>query len=273
MPGLAEVARLALQWPVEHAAVAVVTADGAVVAAAGDLDRPFPLASVTKLLTAYAVLVEVDAGTLRWDLPLGPEGSTLAHLAAHASGLPFEGVVPVARPGTRRIYSNAAFDLLGATVAAESGMPFGGHLDEAVLTPLGMAATALTGSPAAAAVGTATDLARFVAELQAPTLVRPDSLAAAVSVAFPGLDGVLPGFGRQQPNDWGLGYEIRGRKQPHWTGARSSQRTFGHFGRAGTFLWVDPDAHAGCVALTDRDFGPWAATAWPRFTDAVLAAL
>lgn len=263
----------ALDWPADNVAVAVVTADGALAAGAGEPDRPFPLASVTKMLTAYAVLVEVDAGTLRWDRPLGPEGSTLAHLAAHASGLPFEGDVPVARPGTRRIYSNAAFDLIGRTIAAESGLPFADHLAEAVLVPLGMAGTSLLGSPAADAVATAADLARFAAELQAPTLVRPDSLAAAVSVAFPGLDGVVPGFGRQRPNDWGLGYEVRGTKSPHWTGTASSPRTFGHFGRAGTFVWVDPEAGAGCVALTDRDFGPWAAQAWPAFTDRVLAAL
>ena len=37
-------------------------------------------------------------------------------------------------------------------------------------------------------------------------------------VAFPELAGVLPGFGYHNPNDWGLGPEIRGTKAPHWTG-------------------------------------------------------
>jgi CubicO group peptidase (beta-lactamase class C family) len=92
-------------------------------------------------------------------------------------------------------------------------------------------------------------------------------------VAFPGLTGVLPGFGRQDPNDWGLGFELRDRKSPHWTGGRSSPATYGHFGRSGTFLWVDPQARAACVCLTDREFGPWAARAWPELTDAVLAEL
>ena len=64
--------------------------------------------------------------------------------------------------------------------------------------------------------------------------------------------------------------EIRDSKSPHWTGANSSPRTFGHFGQSGTFLWVDPDAGAAAVALTDRDFGPWAAEVWPPFTDGVL---
>ena len=70
-----------------------------------------------------------------------------------------------------------------------------------------------------------------------------------------------------------LGFEIRNGKQPHWTGTNSSPRTFGHFGQSGTFLWVDPEAGAACVTLTDRDFGPWAAEAWPAFTDAALSEL
>ena len=89
--------------------------------------------------------------------------------------------------------------------------------------------------------------------------------------AIPGLVGVLPGWGRMDPNDWGLGFELRDHKQPHWTGRGNSPRTFGHFGATGTFLWVDPDAGLACGALTDRDFGDWAKEAWPRFSDAVLA--
>ncbi len=96
------------------------------------------------------------------------------------------------------------------------------------------------------------------------------TLATATTVAFPGLTGILPGFGRQEPNDWGLGFELRDHKTPHWTGTRNSPATFGHFGRTGTFLWVDPDAALALVALTDRDFGPWAAEAWPALSDAVL---
>jgi CubicO group peptidase (beta-lactamase class C family) len=219
------------------------------------------------------VLVAVEEGAVDWDTPAGPEGSTVRHLAAHASGLSFSDGVVQARPATRRIYSNVGFEVLGETIAAAAGMPFEQYLHEAVLVPLGMADTQLKGSPAAGAVATVDDLARFAAELQAPTLVHPATLQEATAVAFPGLDGVLPGFGRQKPNDWGLGFEIRDGKSPHWTGANSSPRTFGHFGQSGTFLWVDPDAGAACVVLTDRNFGPWAAEAWPAFTDGVLAAL
>ncbi len=133
--------------------------------------------------------------------------------------------------------------------------------------------TELAGSPAHGVTSTVDDLVAFAAELQQPRLLDPSTLAAATVTAFPGLAGVLPGYGRQDPNDWGLGFEVRDQKEPHWTGARSSPRTYGHFGQSGTFLWVDPDARAAVICLTDRDFGEWAVQAWPHLTDAVLAEL
>jgi CubicO group peptidase (beta-lactamase class C family) len=91
-----------------------------------------------------------------------------------------------------------------------------------------------------------------------------------VSVQFPGLDGVLPDYGRFTPLDWGLGVELKGEKAPHWSGTRTSPATFGHFGGSGTFLWVDPARELACAVLTNRDFGDWAKEAWPRLSDAVL---
>lgn len=273
MPDLARAVGRVLDWPVPHAAAALVAADGTVLAAAGEQDRVFALASVTKPLVAYALLVAVEEGAVDWATPAGPPGSTVRHLAAHASGLSFSEGVVQAPPATRRIYSNVGFEMLGDVVADAAGMPFARYLHEAVCEPLGMDATTLDGSPAAGARSSCADLARFAAELQAPTLVHADTVAEATAVAFPGLDGLLPGYGRQRPNDWGLGFEIRDGKAPHWTGARSSPRTFGHFGQSGTFLWVDPGAGVACVVLTDRDFGPWAVEAWPPFTDGILAAV
>ena len=271
MPELSRAVGTVLDWPVGHASAAVVAADGAVLATAGEQDREYRLASVTKTLAAYAVLVAVEEGAVEWDQPAGPPGSTVRHLVAHTSGLSFSEAVVQAPPGTRRIYSNSGFEALGETVAVAAGMPFAQYLHLAVLEPLGMTATELRGSPAADAVSTAADLSRFAAELQAPTLTH--TFDEARTVAFPRLDGILPGYGRQRPNDWGLGFEIRDGKSPHWTGSRSSPGTFGHFGQAGTFLWVDPAARAACVVLTDRDFAEWSVAAWPPFTDGVLAAL
>ncbi|WP_020672651.1 serine hydrolase domain-containing protein [Amycolatopsis nigrescens] len=268
-----ESVRLIEQWPVDNAAAAVVGADGAVLAGHGDLRREFRLASVTKLLTAYAALIAVEEGVVELDTPAGPPGATVRHLLSHTAGLAFDAHKVVAEPGTRRLYSNAGMEQLGDFLAEHSGIAFADYLSEALLQPLGMTGTSLPGSPASGALSCAGDLAAFAAELQRPKLLDPGTVAAATSVVFPGLNGVLPGFGLQKPNDWGLGFEIRDHKSPHWTGSASSAETFGHFGQSGTFLWVDPVAGAACVALTDRDFGPWAAEVWPVFTDAVLADL
>lgn len=265
--------RLVDSWPVETAAVAVVASDGTVLGSHGPQEKVFQLASVTKPLTAYAVLIAIEEGVIGLDDQAGPPGSTIRHLLAHASGLAFNEHRGMAEPGTRRLYSNAGFEVLADIIATASEIAFPEYLRQAVLEPLGMTRSALEGSAGSGAVSTAADLSRLAAELQAPTLLDPSTLSEATHVVFPGLNGVLPGIGHQKPNDWGLGFELRDRKSPHWTGANSSPDTFGHFGQSGTFLWVDPAAGAACVCLTDRDFGPWALESWPPFTDAVLADL
>ncbi|MER0241545.1 serine hydrolase domain-containing protein [Streptomyces sp. HSW2009] len=265
--------RMIENWPVPSAAAAVVRSDGTLAGSHGPTRDRFPLASVTKPLVALAALVAVEEGAIDLDEPAGPAGATVRHLLAHASGLAFDEHRTMAGPGERRIYSNAGFEVLGEHIAAATDIPFPEYVRQAVFEPLGMADSELAGSPAKDAVSTVADLAAFAAELQRPRLVAPQTLAEASSVVFPGLAGVLPGYGNQRPNDWGLGFEIRDGKSPHWTGAASSPGTFGHFGQSGTFLWVDPAAGAACVALTDRAFGPWAIEVWPLLTDAVLKEL
>ena len=200
----------------------------------------------------------------------GPDGATVRHLLAHASGLPFDGNDPIAPPGRRRIYSNTGFDVLGALLAAQSGLPIGEYLNEAVLAPLRMNATDLPGSPARDGWSTVEDLARFAAELLRPTLLAAETWTAATTVAFPGLSGVVPGVGSYDPCDWGLGFELRDGKRPHWTGELCSSSTFGHFGGAGTFVWIDPEWAVALVCLTDREFGPWALEAWPALSNEII---
>jgi len=257
-------------WPGEHHAVAVVDANG-VRETHGDIGMRFALASVTKPLVAYAVLVAIEERSLDLDAPIALSTS-LRHLLAHASGMAADERRLVAPPATRRIYSNAGFEVIGDLLADATGMTPGDYLAEAVFGPLGMRETSLDGSPASGAISTVHDLARFARELLVPALISQETFDAATTVQLPGLDGVLPGFGRQSPNDWGLGFEIRGKKHPHWTAPNGSSRTYGHFGRTGTFLWIDPDARIACAYLGDADFDKWAVDAWPAFSSSVLEA-
>jgi CubicO group peptidase (beta-lactamase class C family) len=268
MQALSEVER----WPAENVAVAAVTPEG-VLDQRGDASRVFRWASVTKPVTALAALVAAEEGTLDLDEPAGPPGSTLRHLLAHASGLPFEGTTPIASPGKRRIYSNAGFEEIGRVVEARAEMPFADFLQQAVLDPLRMKDVQQVGSPAAGLHGSLDDLVAFAKELLGPTLIAPETLAEATSVQFPGLAGVIPDLGRFDPNDWGLGFEVKGSKQPHFSGARTSPRTFGHWGGSGTFVWVDPERGLALATLTDLEFGDWAKEAWPPFSESVVAEL
>jgi len=263
-------------WPVGSAAVGVLVKNPSGqptgYARCGDYNALYEWASITKILTTLAVLVAVEEGTLSLETPCGPPGSTIAHLLSHASGIAPSGNQAIAPAGTKRIYSNAGFELLGAQLSVAANMPFSRYLEEAVLVPLGMTTVTLdaSGSPASGAMGALSDLMKLGAELLVPRLLAPATLAKATSVSFAGLEGVLPGFGMMTPCDWGLGFELKDSKWPHWTGARCSSSTFGHFGQSGGFLWVDPEASVVCGGLSDTSFGPWAQSAWPQLSDAVL---
>jgi CubicO group peptidase (beta-lactamase class C family) len=262
-------------WDVPHAGVVVIGRDG-MLGSHGDTTRVLPIASVAKPLTAATVLVAVAAGDLDLDEPVGPaaeQGATLRHLLAHAGGLGFELDERTMSPGARRVYSNWGYEVAAAHAAERAGRPFTMLLREHVTGPLGMDATDLDGSPAWAMTSTVADLARFAGELLAPSALPAAAHALLTTPAFPELDGVLPGFGRQRPNGWTLGLEVRGAKDPHWSGTRMSTRAVGHFGRSGSLIWADPDAGVALASLTGRDFGDWARPEWPALNDEVLAAV
>lgn len=235
----------------------------------GDADAVFPLASLTKLLTAWSTLIAVEQKIIDPREPCGPKGSTVRHLLAHCSGLPFSGGAILAKPGEKRIYSNLGIEVLGERLATRVDMPIQDWISSSVLEPLGMATTAVPGSPAYSGQSTVRDLAVFAAELLRPQLVSEMMANEATSVQFPRLSGILPGYGRQADNRWGLGLEIRGHKFPHWTGKSFSARTFGHFGQSGSFLWVDPTVRKAGIFLGAEPFGPAQKQAWPALTDAM----
>jgi CubicO group peptidase (beta-lactamase class C family) len=75
-------------WDVPHVAAAVIDSSGTVLDRRGPVDRPFRLASISKLITVYALLVAIEEEAVGLDDPAGPDavrsrGATLRHLMAH----------------------------------------------------------------------------------------------------------------------------------------------------------------------------------------------
>ncbi len=256
-------------WSPDVVAIGVIDREGRV-ASRGPVGEVLPWASVTKPLSALTVLTLVGSGDVDLDEPAGPEGSTVRHLLAHAAGYPFDGVTPMQPVGARRVYSNTGFEVLAGFVEERTGSRFSDIVAERVTAPLGMSTTVLEGSAGKAARGSLRDLLTLGHELLTPTLIDADLHLAARTVQFPGLAGVLPGYGRQDPNDWGLGWEIRGSKSPHWTSPRNTPETYGHFGQSGSFVWVDPQVGVAVASLASEPFGKWAIEAWPEVSSAVL---
>ena len=263
-------------WGIDGGACALIECDGTGTrtTSAGAVDTDYPWASVTKIVAALAVLDVVHEGRLSLDDPAGPVGSTVRHLLGHASGLSFDDDSVLAKPGTRRIYSNTGIEVAVQIACERSGTPDAAALlTERVLTPLGMRATTLQGSPAHGLNGPLRDLALLAEELLVPRVLRAGVVDDATTLSFPGLAGILPGFGRQDPNDWGLGVELKGAKTPHWMAPQASPSAFGHFGQSGSFIWVDRPRGLAACALTGVPFGPWASEGWPRSSARWISAL
>lgn len=111
-------------------------------------------------------------------------------------------------------------------------------------------------------MSTVRDLAAFASEVMEPQLLHPDTVAEALTNQYGELRGLVPGYGMKNPCQWGLGFEIHGEKSPHWVGENMPASTVGHFGMAGTYVWIVPEHKIAMVALTDRDFGDWAKPLW-----------
>ncbi|MEM6791840.1 MAG: serine hydrolase domain-containing protein [Myxococcota bacterium] len=136
----------------------------------------FRVGSVTKVITAMAILRLRDEGRLELDRPAAvwiPEFDavraptadsgpiTLRQLLTHTAGLPKEapfaygprgdggpsegevvagldGLALAAVPGTKHIYANYGYALLGLIVGRASGMRYRDYVDTYLLAPLGM---------------------------------------------------------------------------------------------------------------------------------------
>lgn len=254
-----------------HTALVGVTGPEQTIAVQGDPDAVLALASVSKPLSAWGVLIAVERGLIDLDEPAGPDGSTLLNLLDHTSGLPFEGDQPQGAPGARRIYSNSGFDALGAHVADAAGMEFSDWMTREVTLPLGMKNIDVTGRPSAGYHASIADLLIFGREVLRPRLIPTALRDLALRVSQPGLRGVVPGYGSFDDNQWGLGVELKGTKSPHWLSDSFPPETAGHFGGQGSFFFVDRSRDIAAAFLSGVTFGDEHKRIWPPLTDEIVA--
>ncbi len=248
-----------------------VTGSEQTLAVQGDARAALALASVSKPISAWGALIAVERGLVDLDEPAGPEGSTLLNLLDHTSGLPFEGEQTQAAAGTRRIYSNAGFDALGAHVAEAVGEPFADWMTREVTGPLGMRDIDVSGRPSAGYRASIDDLMKFGREVLRPTLVPVELRDLALMVSRRGLRGVVPGYGSFDDNQWGLGFELKGAKSPHWLGDAMPPETAGHFGGQGSFLFIDRSRDLAAAFLSGVAFGDEHKRIWPSLTEEIVA--
>ncbi len=276
------------------------------------IDTIFDLASLTKIVaTTPAVMRLIAQGRLSLDAPVarywpafaahGKSQITIRELLTHTSGLPpdlplvtpWHGraaalrlVVqqrPVARPGTRYIYSDINFIILGVLVRRVTGEPLDVYCRRHIFRPLGMrdtffrppatvrariAPTLLVNGhllrgevqdPTAERMGgvaghaglfsTAGDLARYAQALMRGGVTSPSGRRRFLTPAAIRLMTQPQRVATDQYR--GLGWDMAA----PFVAGRSSLPPFGaygHLGYTGTSLWVDPVRGLFLIVLTSR---------------------
>ncbi len=264
----------------------------------------FDLSSLTKpVATTTAVMCLVRDGLLHLDDPLARffrpserlRAIAVRHLLAHTSGLPawrpyfrrYRGdqvvdrilrETPLFRAGTRALYSDLGFILLGKIVERASGGSLDRFCDEAVFRPLGMRETTFHPPPERCA---ATEVCPWRKRLLRgevhdenawamggvaghaglfSTAADPRRFSAEIVRCWSGQGGLIPrriarGFltpaDRVPRSTWTFGWDT-----PTPGGSASgryfSRRTVGHLGFTGTSLWIDLARGIAVVLLTNR---------------------
>ena len=180
-------------------------------------DTPFVIGSVSKPITATAVLQLVDAGKIELDAPVqrylpdfalatpsAAAAITVRQLLDQTSGLPpaagarpltgpvtdlasqvraLADVAPAAAPGVAYAYSNANYLILGLIVERVSGQPYARYVEDHVFAPL-----AMTHASADRATGVANGLSQahrlwFGLPHEVTPLDRPDLAPAGFLMA------------------------------------------------------------------------------------------
>jgi uncharacterized protein YbbC (DUF1343 family) len=273
------------------------------------LDTVFDLASLTKpVATATAVMHLLEDGRLRLADPVathlpafgtrGKETITIHDLLTHQSGLIADnpladyehgreealaricGLETLAAPGTRFIYSDVNFILLGMLVEQLGGVSLAEATASRIFTPLGMAETGFLPAATlrdrcapteqrdgrwirgevhdprawnlggiaghAGLFGTAADLARYARMMLSGGTLDGTRILAAPTVGLMTRSVTLPDGELR-----GLGWDKRSRFSAN-RGDLFSAAAFGHGGFTGTALWIDPGLDLFVIFLSNR---------------------
>jgi CubicO group peptidase (beta-lactamase class C family) len=273
----------------------------------------FALASLTKPLVAAACMVALEEGLLDLDAEVRDGFTLrhlLSHCAGlPEAGARWE-EPPGYPPGTQRWYSNAGYVQAARLLAAASRMSPAEYVHEAVLGPLGMDASLglreaddprtarvwqpgrygdgeLFNSPqfrrdappqgggfaSARAFGAFLSCLLAGGDAGSGALLAEETVEEMLAPQFGPLPGGVGGVGEWPDLCWGLGFDVRGRRRPHWSGSTLSERAASHFGASGTLAWLEPELGVGLVALANRGtYAGWWREPWAALGAAVTAA-
>ena len=284
------------------------------------LDTIFDVASLTKVVaTATATTMLIEEGKIRLNdrvstfVPgferYGKENITIRHLLTHVSGLrpdvdladSWTGYdtaialaieeVPTAPPGTRFVYSDINFFLLGDIVRRVSGKPLDEFTRERIFEPLGMKDTTFNPPPALAARIAPTErctpygwpcdgpgMSMLRGTVHDPTARRMGGVAGHAGLFSTAADlavfcrmllgnGALrgtrilsplatarmtsPATPPEERNVRGLGWDVDSGFSSN-RGELLPAGSFGHTGFTGTSLWLDPATGLYIVFLSNR---------------------
>jgi CubicO group peptidase (beta-lactamase class C family) len=271
-------------------------------------DTVFDLASLTKpIATATSVMTLIEQGRLKLDdrvaqhIPEfaanGKDAITIQHLLTHQGGLipdnalrdyldgpklAFERIHQLeltAEPGSKFIYSDVSFLVLGELVELISGQPLNDYAQSTIFEPLGMAETmflpneslraraAVTQQrdghwmqgevhdPRSFALGgvaghaglfsTAGDLAKYAQMLINGGKLGDARILSEETVALMRNPVEVPGGLRA------LGWDVRTGYSSN-RGDLLSDEAFGHGGFTGTAIWIDPQLELFVIFLSNR---------------------
>ncbi|MBW2526787.1 MAG: DUF1343 domain-containing protein [Deltaproteobacteria bacterium] len=250
------------------------------------VDTLFDLASLTKpVATAAAVALLVDQGRLSPGAPVGrylkalsvgdKRAVTVEQLVEHTSGLP-PGLPPAALaqglgpgidriaqlplrhpPGSKRLYSDLGYIVLGALVEQVAGEPLDAIFRSRIAEPLGMAATRFLPTEPLAARAAPTDL-RHGGWLTG-TVHDPSAAALGGVAGHAGLFATADDLARFAAMMLGRGQlgdrRLLAPESVAWLGAKAWRPYRGgiaHTGFTGTYLWLHREREDGLIALASR---------------------